>query len=178
MHKNNSLRYLVLTTIALFIISIGYSAHARAVALTPKSVCYYLQSRNLIRSCEDGTPWAFEVVRHQKQFMFEATEPTLFECYKASAGRTNVGCIFKGAITQFSSQKELHKGLLHIRAQNYNEHTPADLAAEIVRADTTLEQYIFYKSELYDLLVIVTRTERMPPMLHALDALGLIEVDE
>jgi hypothetical protein len=179
MHNfNYSPKQLSLVTAILFMVSIGYSAYASSQVRTPKLVCSVLQTQGLIKNCREGTPWAFEVMRHQEEYSFEPTSSEIFKCYTVSDGHTHVPCVFKGAIKQFENQADLHAGLEQIRQQNYRKHNQADLDANMTRADTTLEHYIFYKSNASHILVILPVTDGMSTLLKVLEQLGLEEVDE
>lgn len=178
MCATNSVRKLAFLTLMLFIASIGYSAYARSLVLTPKSLCAALQAGGFTKGCQEGSPWAFETIRFSSQYSFEPTQPEIFKCYTVSDGHTHVPCLFKGAVKQFKDEADLHAGLSHIRRQNYREHLQSILNANVVRADTTLEHYIFYKSAAEHILIILPVTEGMSPVLSMIAGLGLVEVDE
>jgi hypothetical protein len=177
-----SMRQLVLLSIAIALVNLGFSAYANARAreltLISKSLCTELQSKGFVRNCQEGSPWAFEVVRHKSQFEFEPTAAEIFKCYTVSDGHTHVPCTFKGSIKQFAGQEDLHSGLRHIQQQNYHDNKQEDLNANVTRADTTLEHYIFYKNSTEHVLIILPVTENMLTLLSVLTNLGFVEVDE
>jgi len=175
---NYSTKQLSLTTAILFAVSICYSAYANTRILTPKSICTTLQAQGLIKGCQPGTPWAFEVVKHQAQFSFEPTQTEIFECYLTSGkGRHKSRCTFKGALTQFANQEDLGAGIANIRQQNYHQHRQADLDENVVRADTTLEHYVFYTNPAEHILAIFPLTEKLAVTLSAINDLGLVELE-
>ncbi len=146
----------LVAVVILACLNFGFSYCSRT---TSKSVCNDLQSKGFVSGCQEGTPWTFEVTRHEAQWMFVPTSSEIFKCYKVTDGFTHVPCIFKGAITQFASVEDMDSAIKQIQVTNHHTNKTEDLAANVTRADTTLEQYIMYRYNRLGLLIIMPVTE-------------------
>ena len=152
----------------LLIINVALSAYAAAIAPTPSHLCQQLQQMGIVRQCQAGTPWAFEVVRHGEQQRFFPTNPELFGCYRFTAG-TWERCQFEGAITQFASDQDLRDGLAQISAAHH--HPNLDPQSDIVSADTTLEHHMVYVYAKHRLLILMPMTEHTIAVQQAVESL-------
>jgi hypothetical protein len=166
------IKYSVTCTLILCALDLGFSLRSR---VTPEDICSSLQGQGLVRRCQPGTPWAFEVVRHESQWMFEPTGSEIFKCYTVTDGVTHVPCTFKGVITQFATCDDLQSAIDQIQAQNHRNHDPNDLKANVTRADSTLEQYILYKLPRRLMLAVVPVTEDATNLRHHIDRFGTSE---
>jgi hypothetical protein len=153
---------------ALLIANVALSAYAAAIAPTPAHLCQQLQLIGLVRDCQAGTPWAFEVVRHGEQQRFLPANPELFGCYRFLAGAWE-RCLFEGAITQFASDQDLRDGIAQISASHH--YPNPDPQSDIVGADTTLEHHMVYLYSKQRLLILMPMTERGMVVQQGVEAL-------
>jgi hypothetical protein len=145
--------------LALLVLDVVFSAYASSV---PKNICHQMQSNGFVKDCQEGTPWAFEVVRHEAQWKFYTTNPELFGCYHLAIEGTGrivkaERCHFEGAITQFASVRDLDDAVVQINNAHHYRNT--DQYADLVRADTTLEYSTVYTFSKYRILILMPRTE-------------------
>jgi hypothetical protein len=151
------IRVLLPVIVALLALDVVFSVEAASLPAPPKSICSQLQRKGIVKDCQEGTPWAFEVVRHGSQWKFHTTNPELFGCYRISGVGLFEGCHFEGAITQFASVKDLNDAITQIiNAHHYENLYPQ---ADIVAADTTLEHHTVYAFSEHRMLIMMPRTE-------------------
>jgi hypothetical protein len=153
------MRKIIPALLVLLITDLVFSAYASSV---PKNICKQMQSDGFVKDCQEGTPWAFEVVRHGDQWKFYTTNPELFGCYHMTAEKTgrivsSERCHFEGAITQFASVRDLDDAVVQIN--NVHHHENIDKYADIVGADTTLEHHTVYTFTKHRILMLMPRTE-------------------
>jgi hypothetical protein len=121
--------------LALLMLDVMFSAYASSV---PKNICNQMQRKGLVKDCQEGTPWAFEVVRHEAQWKFHTTNPELFGCYHLAIEGTTIlnaeRCHFEGMIAQFASKRDLDDAVTQIT--NAHHYKNIDQYADLVRADT------------------------------------------
>lgn len=142
---------LYILSISFFLLDVGFSIYS------PKSVCDQMQRFGIVSQCQSGTPWAFEVPqRTVAQYRFYPTNPEIFACYRISAGRYT-GCQFEGAITQFATLSDLSAAVDHIKVNHH--HVNTDPHADVVEANTTIENYIPYVFPSKCLLIMMPLTE-------------------
>jgi hypothetical protein len=146
------------SVVLLLLCNLGFSAYQPVIVSEPASVCKALQKAGVAKQCQEGTPWQFEVVRHEAQQRFYPTNPELFGCYHRSETGALVRCYFEGAITKFASLRDLEDAVVRIEAAH--RHPNLDQYADIVAADTTLENYTVYVFSKQRLLVLMPRTEK------------------
>jgi hypothetical protein len=158
----------ILTKVALVIglSNIGFSWYSR---VTPETICLTLQKSGFVSHCESGTPWAFEVPRHRSQWRFYPTNPEIFGCYKMSESGALVRCQFEGAITQFASTEDLDMAIEYITKSHRSVNT--DPKADLVKADTTLENFIPYVFTKQRLLIMMPITENGVVVQNQLESL-------
>jgi hypothetical protein len=171
--------HVIVLLTALATLNVVFSACTAPIS-TPKGICSQLQQEGLVKECQEGTPWAFEVVKHGAQWQFEPTGSEIFKCYTVGKNLEqptvyqsveHIPCVFKGAVTQFKSQADLNAGLEHIRQANSQPNDPTSLAANVVRANTTLEHYIPYIFPKSHLLIMMPVTENGAVVQKALESL-------
>ena len=160
---------LCIPSVLFLLLDVGFSVYS------PKTVCDQMQKSGIVSQCQSGTPWAFEVPQRTiTQYRFYPTNPEIFACYKISAGRYT-GCQFEGAITQFANLSDLSAAVDHIKANHHHENTAPH--ADVVEADTTLENYIPYVFPSRLLLIMMPITENGVNVQHQLESfLGPSEV--
>jgi hypothetical protein len=168
-------KFFVRLSVALLLANVSFSVYAKSLAPTPENICKSLQAAGLFRNCQAGTPWAFEVTKHEAQWEFEPTGSEIFKCYTVADGFTHVPCVFKGVAIQFSNEDDLRAGMRQIHEQNYRSHKQQDLQANVTRADTTLEHYVFEVSHANHLLVVLPVTEDLNRVLPALKTISDFE---
>lgn len=161
----------ILTKVAIVIglSNLGFSWYSSPARTTPESICSTLQKSGIIKHCEQGTPWAFEVPRHSSQWRFYPTNPEIFGCYKMSESGALVRCQFEGAITQFASTEDLRMALEYIIRSHRSINT--DQKADIVKADTTLENFIPYVFPKQRMLIMMPITEKGVMVQNQLESL-------
>jgi len=147
----------LLAVVLIGLSNLGFSWYSNTIEVTPKDICTTLQSNGITTNCQEGTPWAFESWSHESQWRFYPTSPELFGCYKGSSTGLPVRCNFEGTIIKFASVIDLNKALYHIDRVNHLENL--DPKADIVKADTTLEQYTLYKFNRLRIVLFIPRTE-------------------
>ena len=152
------IRVILPVIVALLVLDVVFSVEAASLPAPPKSICSQLQMKGIVKDCQEGTPWAFEVVRHEPQWRFYPTSPELFGCYRISKIGSWERCYFEGAITQFASVSDLDAAVTQIT--NAHHHENLDKFADIVRADTTLEHHTVYAYAKHRMLILMPRTEK------------------
>lgn len=162
---------------ALVLFAIDFSFSFYSGPPTAKQICKSLEKSEMVRDCREGTSWAFEVVRHESQWSFDTVGSQIFKCYIGERhGPMHRDCRFRGVITQFANSEDMKSGIALIRDHNSHPNKASDLLAEVIRADTTLEQYAIYTMPKLNVLIIVPVSEGMSKLESSLSDLGCIEV--
>jgi hypothetical protein len=146
-------------------------ADVACALMAPTSLCGRLQNASIVSDCHPGAPWAFEVIRKSAQYEFVPTNSEIFQCYTVSDGFTHKPCKFKGTIIQFDKNRDLTDAIEYINRNNHHENLSEDLSANVIRSDTTLEHYIFYKFSAHRVLIVMPVTENGVQVQQKLEAM-------